>query len=184
MVRNAGLKRSREADDPAREAPGADRIQILHRLLKLTNRLMAPFSTHLEKRYKIGLNEFRLLMVIGRFGTTASHELAEETGLNTMCVSRSVAALSGRGRIDVSTDPDNRRRKILRLTPEGRKLYEQMLPVADQVAAYLFESLRYDEMLAFDRYVTTITESLEARDEQGRSVFLERTRPENVQGED
>ena len=48
---------------------------MLHQLLKLTNRLMAPFSTHLSHRYKISLNEFRLLMTIGALGRTASHEL-------------------------------------------------------------------------------------------------------------
>jgi DNA-binding MarR family transcriptional regulator len=61
---------------------------MLHQLLKLTNRLMAPFSTHLAHRYKISLNEFRLLMTIGNLGRSASHELAELTGVNVMSVSR------------------------------------------------------------------------------------------------
>ena len=46
-----------------------DRGDVLHALLKLSNRLMAPFSTHLSARYRISLNEFRLLMPIGRLGT-------------------------------------------------------------------------------------------------------------------
>lgn len=175
---------TKRADAGEAKAPGdsaafsADqRGQILHHLLKLTNRLHAPFSTWLEKRHRISLSEFRLLMIIGRIGVTASHELAEETGLNTMRVSRAVASLQANGRIEVRTDPNNRRRKTLRLTPEGRRLYEQMLPTTDAVASYLFESLRLDEILAFDRYVTTLIDSLEARDQQGRSLFLERTRP-------
>ena len=73
-------------------APG-DKAAMLHQLLKLTNRLMAPFSTHLSHRYKISLNEFRLLMTIGALGRTASHELAELTGVNVMSVSRAVATL-------------------------------------------------------------------------------------------
>ena len=55
----------------------SDKVAMLHQLLKLTNRLMAPFSTHLAHRYKISLNEFRLLMTIGALERTASHELAE-----------------------------------------------------------------------------------------------------------
>ena len=47
-------------------------VVLLHRLLKLTNRLMAPFSTHLSARYRISLNEFRLLMSIGKLGTAAT----------------------------------------------------------------------------------------------------------------
>ena len=52
--------------------PGAaEKVELLHQLLKLTNRLMAPFSTYLSHRYNISLNEFRLLMAIGRLGASA-----------------------------------------------------------------------------------------------------------------
>jgi DNA-binding MarR family transcriptional regulator len=152
---------------------------VLAHILKLHNRLLAPFSTHLEKRHKISVNEFRVLMMIGHIGSTASHELAEMTGVNTMAISRAVAVLRRQRRIEVATDPNNRRRKTLRLTAIGRALYEQMQPTADKVARYLFEALRPDEIVAFDRFVRTVTEKLEARDEAGRSLFLERTRPDD-----
>jgi DNA-binding MarR family transcriptional regulator len=155
-------------------------LEVLSNLLKLQNRLLAPFSVHLEKRFRISLNEFRLLMMIGRLGTAASHEVAEITGVNTMAISRAVAVLRRQRRLDVSTDPDNRRRKILRLTASGRALYEQMVPTTEKVARYLFEALRPDEIMAFDRFVRTVTEKLEARDDEGRSLFLERTRPDDT----
>jgi len=165
--------------DPARPDQPAD---ILHRLLKLNNRLIAPFSIHLERRYRISINEFRALMLIGRLGETASHELAEATGVNTMSISRAVSGLERRGRITVGTDASNRRRKTLRLTEEGRRLYETMLPTTGKVADYLFAALRPDEIMAFDRYVTTLTDALEAEDDAGRSLFLEQTRPEDGEG--
>ena len=159
-----------------------ERVQVMHHLLKLTNRLMAPFSTHLEKRYRITLNEFRVLMLIGKLETTASHELAGILGVNTMAVSRAVASLSRQGRIAVDTDPQSRRRKILRLTDQGRLLYADMMPASLQVADYLFEALRPHEVMAFDHYVRILTDRLEATDENGHSVFLERTRPEMLRG--
>ena len=159
-------------------APYGGPADVLHRLLKLNNRLMAPFSAHLERRYKISVNEFRLLMMIGRLGSSASHELAEMTGVTTMSVSRAVAMLERHGRITVETDATNRRRKTLALTAEGERLYRTMLPTTDKVADYLFAALRPDEIMAFDRYVTTLTEALEAQDEEGRSRFVEETRPD------
>lgn len=155
-------------------------VDVLTHILKLHNRLLAPFSIHLEKRHKISLNEFRLLMTIGRLGMTASHEVAEITGANTMAVSRAVAVLRRQRRIEVTTDANNRRRKTLRLTPAGRALYDRMLPTTEKVGRYLFEALRPDEIMAFDRFVRTVTEKLEARDANGRSVFLERTRPDDM----
>ena len=164
----------RTADDNAR----GDKVAMLHELLKLTNRLMAPFSTHLAHRYKISLNEFRMLMTIGALGQTASHELADMTGVNVMSVSRAVATLERHGRIEVVPDPKNRRRKWLTLTEEGRRLYEIMRPQSEKVADYLFSDLSEAETEQLAKILTHLIDTLEATDEQGRSLVLERTKPE------
>jgi DNA-binding MarR family transcriptional regulator len=153
------------------------RVGTLHRLLKLNNRLMAPFSMHLSHRHNISLNEFRLLMAIGRLGASASHELAEHTGVNAMSVSRAVQTLERHGRITVAPDPCNRRRKVLKLTPEGRRLYEIMRPQTQSVADYLLSGLSDGDLARFDELVAKLIARLEATDESGRSVFLERTKP-------
>lgn len=162
--------------DDQRE-PG-DKAAMLHQLLKLTNRLMAPFSTHLAHRYKISLNEFRLLMTIGALEKTASHELAEVTGVNVMSVSRAVATLQRHGRIEVVRDPENRRRKWLTLTSEGRRLYEIMRPQSEKVAEYLLSDLSEAEIAQFGTILSHLIATLEATDVAGNSLFLERTKPE------
>ncbi len=157
---------------------GSEKAAMLHQLLKLTNRLMAPFSTHLSHRYKISLNEFRLLMTIGGLGKTASHELAELTGVNVMSVSRAVATLQRHGRIEVVRDTANRRRKWLTLTEEGQRLYEIMRPQSEKVAEYLFSDLDAGEVEQLRSTLDRLIATLEAKDSAGRSLFLERTKPE------
>lgn len=154
------------------------RAALLHDLLKLTNRLMAPFSTHLAHRYRISLNEFRLLMAIGTLGRTASHEVADLTGVNVMSVSRAVATLQRHGRVAVVRDEGNRRRKWLTLTDEGQRLYEAMRPQSDKVADYLFDGLDPAELAGMADMVSRLIERLEATDAKGRSTFLEATRPD------
>jgi len=153
---------------------------VLHDLLKLTNRLMAPFSTHLAHRYRISLNEFRLLMAIGDLGRTASHEVAELTGVNVMSVSRAVATLQRHGRVAVERDAANRRRKWLSLTEEGRRLYELMRPQSHKVADYLFRGMEEGELADLTRMIGRMIVQLEARDVHGRSAFLEATRPDEA----
>ena len=153
-------------------------VGTLHRLLKLNNRLMAPFSTHLSHRHNISLNEFRLLMAIGRLGASASHELAEHTGVNAMSVSRAVQTLQRHGRISIEPDPHNRRRKVLKLTPEGRRLYELMRPQTHAVADYLLAELSDADQAKLDELVCMLIARLEATDDKGRSLFLERTKPQ------
>lgn len=155
-----------------------ERTIVLHRLLKLSNKLMAPFSVNLEKQYDISINEFRLLMLIGRRGETASHELAEMTGVNVMSVSRAVASLERKGRITVAPDPANRRRKTLRLTEEGQRLHEIMRPQTDKVSEYLLSDLSGRQVGELRRYIDRMIETLEATDEEGNSLFLERTKPD------
>jgi len=163
------------ASPPGGRAP--DKVTTLHQLLKLTNRLIAPFSTHLAGPHRISLNEFRMLMTIGMLGRTASHELAELTGVNAMSVSRAVAMLEKNGRIAVSPDPANRRRKWLSLTPEGEALYRILKPEGERVAAFLFSGLSDEEVAQFGTMVGRLITTLEATDEAGRSLFLERTKP-------
>ena len=116
-------------------------------------------------------------MAIGRLGASASHELAEHTGVNAMSVSRAVATLERHGRITVETDPANRRRKVLRLTAEGQRLYRIMLPHTEAVADYLLRGMSDADIARIDAIVGRLIARLEATDEQGRSRFLEETRP-------
>ncbi|WP_338468287.1 MarR family winged helix-turn-helix transcriptional regulator [Novosphingobium sp. ZN18A2] len=160
------------------QAEAVDPAELLHRILKLQNRLIAPFSVHLEKRFEVTVNEFRVIMLVGRLGTTASHELAEITAVSPMSISRAVTALEKQGRLVTEIDPANRRRKILRLSPAGETLYREMLPTTEKVADYLFQSLGPAEVAAFGETISALIDSLEAEDEQGRSKFLEATRPE------
>ena len=183
----AGLAKGEGNDEEGSErriavSEPTGRVGTLHRLLKLTNRLMAPFSTHLSHRHNISLNEFRLLMAIGRLGASASHELAEHTGVNAMSVSRAVATLERHGRIRVETDPSNRRRKVLRLTEEGERLYELMRPQTQAVADYLVSGLSEADIAKLDELVGKLIARLEARDEQGRSLFMESTKPADDEG--
>lgn len=175
--------KSAKAPGAAREAAAvggaaAEPADILHRLLKLHNRLMAPFATHLEKQHRITVNGFRVLMLIGRLGVTASHELVDILGVNPMSVHRAVQSLHEQGRIAIEPDANDSRRKSLRLTAEGQRLYRRMLPTTDIVVDYLFSLLSPAEVTQFDQMVTTLIQGLEATDEAGRSIFIERTRPQ------
>lgn len=151
---------------------------LLHNILKLSNRLMAPFSTYLAHQHRISLNEFRVMMLIGHYGPLANHELVELTGVNVMSISRAVTLLQKRQRVSVMCDPTNRRRKKLMLTVEGERLFRAMRPATNLVADYLLCELKEHERATLAHILQTMIATLEARDEQGRSLFMEHTRPE------
>jgi DNA-binding MarR family transcriptional regulator len=169
---------SKRSDTPQALQPDlTGNAETLHNILKLANRLMAPFSTFLAHQHRISLNEFRVMMLVGFYGTTASHELVELTGVNAMSISRAVATLEKNGRVTTVPDPANRRRKRLTLTAEGEKLFRIMRPSTDLVAEYLLSDLKDHEKATLDHILRTLISTLEAKDENGNSLFLERTRP-------
>lgn len=148
---------------------------MMFRLLRLYNQMIAAFNTHIEKQFSLSLGEFRVLMTLGRMGSAASHEIAEATGIGTMNISRAVASLTRKGQITATQDRKNKRRKILRLTDKGLEKFMQLSPTAEIVAKYMVDGIADDELVLFSRLVTRMINQLEAEDESGESIFLQRT---------
>ncbi len=163
--RSAGGDKSREtwlralsmAKDPSHRAPSL----VLYRLLKLTNLITRPFLSDDALRYHLSINELRILMSLAPLREAASHELGMVSGIHPMNVSRAVAALRRRGRVSQRTDPDNRRRKLLQLTDDGWKLYHEMLPHVQQVAATVFGDMSTQELALLSRLIDQMTTRLE-----------------------
>jgi DNA-binding MarR family transcriptional regulator len=145
------------ADDPSHRAP----TLVLYRLLKLSNLIHRPFLAEDAERQGIGMNELRVLMTLAPLREAASHELVAVTGIHPMNVSRAVAALRRRGRIQQRTDPNNRRRKLLQLTPEGWKLYKSVMPHVQRVAETLFSNMDPDDLALLSRLIDRMTARLE-----------------------
>lgn len=145
-------------DDPAHQAPAL----LLYRLLKLANLISRPFLASDAQRYQISMNELRVLMTLAPLREAASHELVDAAGMHPMNVSRAVATLRRQGRLVQRTDPHNRRRKLLQLTPEGLALYRSLVPHVQQVAASVFGAMSADEIATLSRLLDGMTARLEA----------------------
>ena len=146
----------------ADEASHHSRSLLLYRLLKLSNLIETPFFAGDAVRYQISMNELRVLMTLAPMGEAASHEIGEVAGVHPMNVSRAVAALRRSGRLTERSDPQNRRRKLLTLTAEGRKLYRTLMPHVQEVSAKLFAGMTSEEMITLSRLLAGMTERIQS----------------------
>lgn len=144
------------ADDPGHRAP----TLVLYRLLKLSNLISLPFFADDAARYQISMNELRVLTTLAPLGEAASHEVGTVAGMHPMNVSRAVAALTRHKRIQQRPDPENRRRKLLTLTPKGWKLHDDLMPHVQQVANTVFATLQSDELEVLSRLIDKMTSQL------------------------
>ena len=60
------------------------------------------------------------------------------------------------------TDPNNRRRKLLQLTPDGMALYRNIVPHVQQVAARVFDTMSPEEIATLSRLLDGMTARLES----------------------
>jgi MarR family transcriptional regulator, organic hydroperoxide resistance regulator len=69
------------------------------------------------------------LNLLDRFGALSVGELSEALGISHVSVSQTRDSLYKAGLIDTAADPDDARRKILRLTRKGRNLVDRLRPI-------------------------------------------------------
>ncbi|MDX9873735.1 MAG: MarR family winged helix-turn-helix transcriptional regulator [Spongiibacteraceae bacterium] len=152
------LKAISDEPDGRHEHPAA----ILHRYLRVSNKLQLAFVSHFEKNYAISLSEFRVLVVLHNMGEAASHEIADVTGITTMSVSRAVASLTRDKRVSMRVDKANRRRKLLKLTAEGRRLVTQMQPAIQVINDIVIGDMSERARKQFSRVLGEMSQRLDA----------------------
>lgn len=98
------------------------------------NRLTAAVSEHLAAIYRGGfaleIPEWRVIATVGQERGCTAQFVAASTRMHKTRVSRAIAQLMKRGLLERAASTQDRRALQLRLSPEGRRLYAQLVPLA------------------------------------------------------
>lgn len=87
--------------------------------------------------------------------------IARRLGVSVPFVVTETGQLLARGLIEKTTDPSDRRRVQLRLSPRGRAALEEVAPFQRQVNDLLFEGLSHEDFDHLDRVMGTLVHSAE-----------------------
>ena len=101
-----------------------------YRLSVLSNRISGAIAGEYSQRFALGVTEWRVMAVLGRYPDLSAGEVAQRTAMDKVAVSRAVASLLEAGRIERDVHDGDRRRSILRLSPAGRAIHDQVAPLA------------------------------------------------------
>ena len=124
--------------------------------------LRSPFS----------LAEARVLYEVAHHGRTTATELAAELGLDTGYMSRILRALQKRGLIAKTTSETDARRKLLRLTPAGRKAFAALDAASRTEVGAMLASLTEDEQADLVRAMGRVEDLLGDGPERSPSYVL------------
>ena len=103
-----------------------------------------------EKRFGVSIPEWRVIAILGRFPGLSAVEVAERTLMDKVAVSRAVTKLIKNGRIDRQFADADRRRSILNLSEEGRKVHNEIAPLALEFERKLVEDISEEDYERFN----------------------------------
>lgn len=121
-----------------------------YRLSILSNTVSTTIAHAYEKRFGLSIPEWRVIAILGRFPGLSAVEVAERTLMDKVAVSRAVTKLVKNGRIDREFADADRRRSILNLSAEGRRVHDEIAPLALRFERELLEGLDDDEIDVLD----------------------------------
>ena len=124
----------------------------------LSNRGSSAIARVYVERFALGVTEWRVMAVLGRYPDLSANEVAQRTAMDKVAVSRAVARLVEAGRLEREVHDDDRRRSVLRLSAAGRAVYDEIAPLALAFEQRLLDGMPADERDALFRLLDRLDE--------------------------
>ena len=121
-----------------------------YRLSILSNTVSSAIAIAYDKRFGLTIPEWRVIAVLGRFPGLSAVEVADRTMMDKVAVSRAVTKLLKNGRLDREFADADRRRSILNLSEEGRRVHDDVATLALKFEADLLDGLSDEEVNALN----------------------------------
>ena len=101
-----------------------------YRLARLSSTVSTTIARAYDKEFGLSIPEWRVIAILGRFPGLSAVEVAEQTFLDKVAVSRAVTKLIKNGRIDRQFADADRRRSILNFSEKGREVHDGVAKLA------------------------------------------------------
>lgn len=122
---------------------------IIVRATAFASKVQRAMARDVLRGENLPILEWRLLFSIARFGQTHLAFITRHTSIDPAHGSRAASALEGKGLIARTDDPNNRRRKLMTLTPAGVEVFERVWPKAQKNVAKIaavFEPCDFEDL--------------------------------------
>jgi len=117
-----------------------------YRLAVLSNTVSTTVARAYDKRFSVSIPEWRVIAVLGRFPGLSAVEVAGRTLMDKVAVSRAVTKLIKNGRVEREFADADKRRSILNLSEEGKKLHDEIATLALDFERDLLQGFSQEEV--------------------------------------
>jgi DNA-binding MarR family transcriptional regulator len=121
-----------------------------YRLSVASNAVSGLIARAYQDRFGLSIPQWRLTCVLAEDGGLTQGQIVARTVMDKVTVSRAAQGLLNRRLVGRSAHPDGRSH-VLTLTPEGRRLYAEIAPLALAYEAALIAGLAPEEVTLLKR---------------------------------
>ncbi|SRR5258708_4461805 len=121
-----------------------------YRLSVLSNRVSDAIAKAYSDRFGLTIPEWRAMAVLGGTPGLSAREVAERTAMDKVQVSRAVDILVRTRRVSRTADMSDGRIQRLSLTPKGRAIYDEVVPLALHLEEIFLSALKPEERRQLD----------------------------------
>lgn len=152
------------SDEPTDLSGEAFRLEefLPYRLSVASNRVSRMFARRYSETFGLTIPEWRVLAVVGRFGTMSPSAVGARSGMDKVKVSRAAASLVSRGLLRQSADPNDGRGRQLRLTRKGVTVHGGVVPLARELETVLESGLTKAEWATLNKALMKLAAHVEA----------------------
>lgn len=133
-------------------------------LLYLVKQLELSVRARLDELMRpVGLTalQYTAMTVLERHGDISSAQLARNSFVTAQTMADMVLILEDRGLIERHRDPDDKRRLLIALTPEGRAILEERRPHVAAIEKQMTGALSTSDTALLRRFLAECRTSLE-----------------------
>ena len=97
------------------------------------------------KDFGLSVNEWRTMANLHDYRPLSAKEIVERSSIGKVDVSRAITSLEKKELVERHVDPTDRRRILLRLTPKGKKMMHDLLPLIREREKEILSDLTEEE---------------------------------------
>jgi MarR family transcriptional regulator, lower aerobic nicotinate degradation pathway regulator len=117
--------------------------------------------------YDLGSTQWYVLFQLANEGPTAQRDLVRMLHIERATLSSVVSTLVRKGLIDQTLDPDDKRQRVLRLTPAGLALWKELPDPIGLIVQVAFGGVDDAELATAARVLKEATQRLTTKSEEG-----------------
>ena len=138
-----------------------------YRLSVLSNTISRRIADLYDREFGLSIWQWRVMAVTGDAPGISATEIGQRTAMDKVAVSRAVAGLIEIGYLERKASEEDARRSMLYLTPAGKSVYDDIVPMAIAEEQALESVLTPDER----RELTRLMEKLAGSASPGRPLW-------------